>query len=481
MKWLTFLSRDRKTNLTKRTQPGREPLTEKLEERRLLAFSVSKLQVESNPQDNSVWLVADFKQPVNAATVQAADLVVDRRLPATATHFIDVDTVAFRLPSLPSGKHSASIAAGAIQNVQGKNIHSFFKSFAVKESSQDTIEQRSRHLTGKANALDTFFANQFSAAATTSLTNAFQSIGSSATWPVSGTTLNEIESTFGPRVKVSTSGYDWHRGIDIDAVEFTPVVAPVAGTLFDVKNYTDGGLTVILKHSFPQPVLFAGKTLSSYYTFYMHLSSVDSTLQAAASAQQTPSVPQGFQIGKVGHSGTAVGDHLHWEIRVGTPYSLEWQLANPTSQYGANNFGFDPHVHPMLLTVPTATNTLATSLTTKPTSSIDGRVRITTDDEQPLLNRVEVKIVSKSTNSIVSSHMLDLNERIGFDATTNSRLDTPDKTKPYFVPISFGTSAANWSTDLVIPKAWVGKRFGTKFLTTVTITDIWGRTRSVSW
>ncbi|MFM2096333.1 MAG: hypothetical protein RIS70_3457 [Planctomycetota bacterium] len=213
----------------------------------------------------------------------------------------------------------------------------------------------------------------------------------------------------------------------------------------------------------------------------MHLSSVDPSLQAAATAGQTPAVAQGYQVGQVGHSGTALGDHLHWEIRVGTPYSLEWQLQNPTSQYGANNFGFDPHVNPMLLTVPTSTNTLAATVTTKPTSKIDGRVLITTDDEQTLFNRVQVTIVNKSTKLTVANHTLDLNERLGFNATTNALLDTPDKTKPYIAPISFGTSATVWSTDLVIPKSWVGSSFGTKFLTTVTLTDIWGRTYTSSW
>jgi murein DD-endopeptidase MepM/ murein hydrolase activator NlpD len=352
----------------------------------------------------------------------------------------------------------------------------------VPEPLQIPVKQNTSLTPNDAISRDAFFSSSsYTPSATVSLTSAFQSLRSSAIWPVSGTTFNEIESTFGPRIKVSTGSYDWHRGIDIDAPEFTPVVAPIAGTLFGINTYTDGGLTVILKHTFPEPVLFAGKTLTSFYTFYMHLSSVDPTLQSAANANQNPSVPQGFQIGKVGHSGTAVGDHLHWELRVGTPYSLEWQLANPTSQYGSNNYGFDPHVHPMLLTNPTATNTLAASLVTKPTSSIDGRLRITTDDEQPLFNRVSISIVNKSTKLTVASHTLDLNERIGFDATTNSRLDTPNKTKPYFAPMSFGISASSWSTDLMIPKTWVGKSFGTKFLTTVTLTDIWGRTKTLSW
>lgn len=482
MSWRSYFSGARAAQRSNRPQQAQrfcQPMVESLEDRRLMAFAVIQSHVDTS---GALRLVADFNQPVSAASVQAADLVVDCNTTATAVRFLDADTVEFLLPPLAAGKHSAAMAVGAIQNTQGKNIDRFAKKFVVADPAGSSAKPDASLVSADMRTRDAFFARQSrAAAATVSLATEFQSLRSTAIWPVSGTTFNEIESTFGPRIKVSTSGYDWHRGIDIDALEGTPVLAPVAGNLFDIKTYTDGGLTVILKHTFPDPVLFQGKTLTSYYTFYMHLSSVDATLQAAANAGQTPAVPQGFQVGTVGHSGTAVGDHLHWEIRVGTPYSLEWQLANPTSQYGANNFGFDPHVHPMLLTVPTATNTLAASLTTKPTSSIDGRVRITTDDEQPLFNRVQVKIVNKSTNLTVANHVLDLNERIGFDATTNTRLDTPDKTKPYFAPISFGTSSATWSTDLVIPKSWVGKNTGSKFLTTVTLTDIWGRTKSVSW
>ncbi len=318
-------------------------------------------------------------------------------------------------------------------------------------------------------------------AQTNNLTAAFRTLRGNALWPVSGSTFDAVESTFGPRIKDSTGLYDWHRGIDIDAPEGTPVWAALDGTLFNVTTYADGGLTVILKHSFPVPVVYSGRTLNHFYTFHMHLSSVTASLQTAAAAGQTPAVIRGAEIGKVGHSGTAIGDHLHWEIRSGTPYSLEWQLANPTSQYGANNFGFDPHVHPMLLTVPFVSSSMTLSVTTKPTSKIDGIVRFACLDDQPLLNRFEVRIVKKTTNAIVANHTLDLNERIGFDATTNAALDTPDKTKPYISPISFGPTAASFMTDLVIPKAWVGGNSGSKFTTTVTAYDIWGVSKTQSW
>ena len=313
------------------------------------------------------------------------------------------------------------------------------------------------------------------------LTTAFQNLRATATWPVPGTTLNAVESTFGPRIKASTQAYDWHRGIDLDAPLGSSVVATLPGTLFDVTNYTDGGLTVILKHTFPEPVLFQGKTISSFYTFYMHLDSVDPALVAADQLGQKPAVAQGAEIGKLGHSGTAIGDHLHWEVRVGTPYSLEWQLANPSSQYGATNYGFDPHVHPLLLSVPGATNTMTTAVTTKTSSTKDGKVRISTDDEQPLMNRIEVRVVARASGQELLRHTLDLNERVGFNATTNALLDQPDKARPYLAPVSFGTASTRWNTDLILPRGWVGSYTGTRYQTIVTVKDLWGRLKTVSW
>ncbi|MFM2096334.1 MAG: hypothetical protein RIS70_3458 [Planctomycetota bacterium] len=265
MKWLKRLSPARKKRPSKRPQRLCQPIVETLEDRRLMAFSVVQSQVESM---GTLRLVADFNQPVNPATVQASDLVVDCNTKATAVNIVDADTVEFLLPALAAGRHSASIAAGAIQNSLGKKVDRFAKSFMVVDAALDSLTTNPPLLSGAGKSRDTGFAIQPSAsAASVSLTTAFQTLRSTAIWPVSGTTFNEIESAFGPRIKVSTSGYDWHRGIDVDALEFTPVVAPIAGTLFDIKNYADGGLTVILKHTFPEPVLFAGKTLTSYYTF----------------------------------------------------------------------------------------------------------------------------------------------------------------------------------------------------------------------
>lgn len=311
------------------------------------------------------------------------------------------------------------------------------------------------------------------------LTAAFTALRVNASWPVAGGAFDAITSTFGPRIKASTDGYDWHRGIDIDAPEGTPVLATLDGTCFGIRTYADGGLTVILRHSFPSPVSYAGRTLNYFYTYHMHLSSVDADLEAAAAAGQSPAVLRGTVIGNVGHSGTALDDHLHWEVRAGAPYSLEWQLENPTSQYGANNFGFDPHVHPLFLTVPFANHGMALAVTRKP-GKTDGAVRFSGNDDQPLLNRVFVQIKRRSDNRIMASHTLDLNERVGFNATTTAALDTADKTRPYFSPVPFGT-ASPYVTDIIIPKVFVGGLYGNKYLTTVVVYDIWGRSTQLSW
>ena len=261
MMWLKRLSPVRKTRSSKRPQRLCQPVVEMLEDRRLMAFSVVQSQVDSM---GTLRFIADFNQPINASTVQAADLVIDCSTKATAVNILDADTVEFLLPSLAAGTHSATIAAGAIQNSLGTKVDRFSKSFEIADPVMRSAKPVAAAGLGDAKSRDAAFAGQVTAAAASvSLTTAFQTLRTASIWPVPGTTFNEIESAFGPRIKVSTSGYDWHRGIDIDALEFAPVVAPMDGTLFDIKTYTDGGLTVILKHTFPDPVLFAGKTLTS--------------------------------------------------------------------------------------------------------------------------------------------------------------------------------------------------------------------------
>src|SRR5438477_6829133 len=107
-------------------------------------------------------------------------------------------------------------------------------------------------------------------------------------WPAPG----PITSPFG--------GRRHHPGIDIDGVTGDPVVAAGQGTVLLAgaapAGYSGYGSVVMIDH---------GGGIS---TLYAHLSRVDVAIG------QT--VQQGQQIGAIGATGMATGDHLHFEVRV---------------------------------------------------------------------------------------------------------------------------------------------------------------------
>lgn len=108
-------------------------------------------------------------------------------------------------------------------------------------------------------------------------------------WPVQG----RISGRFGnQRVYNGTPGAA-HSGMDIAAVEGTPVRAPADGivTFASPALYLTGG-TLLLDH---------GYGISSNF---LHLSALNVSVGEA--------VRQGQIIGKVGSTGRATGPHLHW-------------------------------------------------------------------------------------------------------------------------------------------------------------------------
>jgi len=109
-------------------------------------------------------------------------------------------------------------------------------------------------------------------------------------WPVIGT----VTSGFGPRrVSIGSSN---HQGIDIAAPAGTHVYAADGGeVIFTGWNGGFGNL-IKIRHD------------NGHVTYYAHLSSIDvSTGQL---------VYRGQFIGRVGMTGTASGNHLHFEIRI---------------------------------------------------------------------------------------------------------------------------------------------------------------------
>ena len=92
----------------------------------LPAFKVSA----SNPAAGSTLvtppgdLFIDLTDSILLTSVNASDLTIDG-LPATGVTVVDHDTLKFSLPGLVDGTHTLSIAAGALQDLQGQSLEAF--------------------------------------------------------------------------------------------------------------------------------------------------------------------------------------------------------------------------------------------------------------------------------------------------------------------------------------------------------------------
>lgn len=114
-------------------------------------------------------------------------------------------------------------------------------------------------------------------------------------WPVP-TSSSYISSVYGWRIHPVYGSRKFHSGIDIAAPGGSKIVATLDGTVSYIKNSSSGyGLHLLVSHG------------NGYHTLYAHCSSI------AVSTGQ--SVKQGQVIAYVGRTGTATGNHLHFEVR----------------------------------------------------------------------------------------------------------------------------------------------------------------------
>lgn len=308
------------------------------------------------------------------------------------------------------------------------------------------------------------------------LVRAFLPLQQSSQFPIIGRNLNNIYSAFGPRVKVSSGGrYDWHKGIDAGDTEGEQIINAYDGVFEGVKKYVDGGTTVIIKHKFSTPLIFKGITLPYFYTFYMHLSKVDPVLDSANLNGQKPQVSAGAKIGLLGSTGKTKKNNLHFEIRVGTKCSLQYQLKNPQSSC-TKGYGFDPQVNPLLMFNKIANGF---TITQSVSSNQDFYILYTSSNNSLYLNKIEFQLLNKSTNQIIKSHTLDFNTREGFDLSSTSAADTQDKTKPYIKPIIFNSQTSEYKTNIVIP--YLFWKTSEETISVITVTDIWGNTKFLNW
>lgn len=116
--------------------------------------------------------------------------------------------------------------------------------------------------------------------------------GGRLAWPVQGT----INSQFGTRVHPVFKTKITHTGLDIGAPKGTPVKAADPGEVLYTGWMRGYGQVVIIDH---------GGNLT---TVYAHLSKIETTEDAK--------VTRSTVIGRVGSTGVATGNHLHFEVRV---------------------------------------------------------------------------------------------------------------------------------------------------------------------
>jgi len=150
-----------------------------------------------------------------------------------------------------------------------------------------------------------------------------------------------ISSTFGPRWKQSAARNDFHLGIDYYGDAGAPLLAIGDGVVTATYSagsdvFPNAGNVIVIEHAIP-PREFHGAIVDRVFAVYLHVETIGVAAGDAVTTGQT--------VGTMGMTGETEFVHLHFETRVGTICSLEYQTAHPTSGCVA---GFDPHVHPYL-------------------------------------------------------------------------------------------------------------------------------------
>jgi murein DD-endopeptidase MepM/ murein hydrolase activator NlpD len=109
-------------------------------------------------------------------------------------------------------------------------------------------------------------------------------------WPAHGW----LSSTMGPRTDPLNGGRDYHSGLDIAGDKGQPVYATAAGTVIQAGHQGAYGNLIVVDHGF------------GLQTRYGHLSGF--------SVKKGERVERGGIIGRLGATGRATGNHLHYEV-----------------------------------------------------------------------------------------------------------------------------------------------------------------------
>ncbi|MHB9105748.1 MAG: peptidoglycan DD-metalloendopeptidase family protein [Armatimonadota bacterium] len=135
--------------------------------------------------------------------------------------------------------------------------------------------------------------------------------------PITG----RLSSPFGDRVHPILKTKKFHNGVDIAAVQGTPLPALWTGKVVTAAFHGAGGNTVSIDAGMD------GKGRRITYS-YCHLHTID--------VHVGMSVPAGRIVGTVGSTGRSTGPHLHFTVRVNgvavDPQQFQWAATAPPAR-----------------------------------------------------------------------------------------------------------------------------------------------------
>jgi murein DD-endopeptidase MepM/ murein hydrolase activator NlpD len=164
----------------------------------------------------------------------------------------------------------------------------------LKAEAERRIDQWAGELTAYAreDAAIQSLIGRSAAPATTTINNPTNPSALGFQWPIQA----PVTSEYGYRIHPVYGTRRLHAGMDLGAPRGTPIAASTDGVVIFAGTQGGYGRTVIIDHG-------GGIT-----TLYGHMSEIG--------ASQGQTVSRGDIVGFVGATGTATGNHLHFEVRV---------------------------------------------------------------------------------------------------------------------------------------------------------------------